>query len=129
MENRLHKIENYIVRVNNIRKDEDLYEISIKLDGESRFRTIGTYSGLVGDFFSLRKTEHIFRKLNAWGINPFILSMLDGLKTITIQNDDTKEVFRTSYEKFKSHAQGYEFKFAGYDKQKFLPIPLWEKSR
>jgi hypothetical protein len=82
-----------------------------------------------GRFTTNRKNEHVFRKTNSWGINANMLAMLDGLKTIVVLNEDTKESFTATYENFIKNSKEFTFKFAGYDKQRFLPLALWERSK
>lgn len=129
MENKVNRIDNYVIEVSRVAEVLPIFEAYIRLDGEHRSRMAGTYFLETGTFTTIRKNEHVFRKTNSWGINADMLAMLDSLKEIHILNEDTKEVFKTTYENFLKNAQAFNFKFSGYDKQKFLPLSMWEREK
>jgi hypothetical protein len=129
MENKINRVDNCVIDVRQIAFHPTKFDVLLRLDSENKSRYAGVYHEEESTFYVFRKSEHIFRKTNSWGLNANMLAMLDGLKKIVILNEDTKETYTTTYENFLKNSQEFNFKFSGYDKQRFLPLSLWEKSR
>lgn len=89
-------------------------------------RHIGTYGE--GVFTSHRSSsKHLYKKLNAWGID---CKVLDGLikdhelHTVIIHDKDTKTTYTTKAENFKQYGTILHFK--PHRPQVFLPLDYWE---
>lgn len=129
MEDKVTRIGDCLIEVHRASEALPIFQAYLRLDSENRPRMAGTYFSETGTFTTVRKNEHVFRKTNSWGINADMLAMLDGLKEIHIFNEDTKETFETTYENFLKNSKEFNFKFSGYDKQRFLPLPMWKRER
>jgi hypothetical protein len=106
-------------------------EVYILLPEEKKYRFCGSFEKDDGIFFVKRHSDHRHKVLNAWGISAYVLDMLEplGLKLIVLNVEDTKEVFEITLEKLKIEATWKYWRDKGYDRQAFIPIPIWTKKK
>lgn len=117
-----------VVRFERLVADVDDQEVRVKLVGHQDWRYFGEWQPGGGELFCNRRgSKHLFRVLDAWGFNPFVLELLPGLKTIVVMDEENWRVYKVSYEKFLTTARWFHFKQAGYDKQRFLPLREWDR--
>jgi len=97
-------------------------KFKVKLILPDEVRWIGELNAFKeGTFFTKRRKEHLFKKLNALGISHQILisEELD-YKWIVIDYDGKRLV--TSREYFLAHGKLLHFKDKGFEPQVFLPL-------
>lgn len=97
-----------------------LYKVKLNLTFETRF--IGTLdSSGDGTFTTQRKAQHLFRKLNALGINQELLTSSDiFFKWIVIDFEGKKLVTTRKY--FLTKGKSIQFSSQGFELQILLPI-------
>ena len=100
--------------------------IFLKLKSEDRTRDIGTLK-IVEDkvyYLKISKEKYIFLKLNAWGINEFILNKLQENDIVIIKTE--KKTYESTIKNILENSQYYFFKKQGFEKQIFLPLEKWQ---
>lgn len=101
-------------------------KIFLKLKSEDRTREIGDLR-IVEDkvyYLKISKEKYIFLKLNAWGINEFILSNLQEDDIVIIKTE--KQTYESTIKNILENGQYYFFKKQGFEKQIFLPLEKWK---
>lgn len=106
-----------------------LYKVKLNLTFETRF--IGTLDSFGdGTFTTQRKPQHLFRKLNALGINQELLTSSDiFFKWILIDYEGKKRVTTRKY--FLAKGKALKFSAQNFELQIFLPLSEFgiEKAR
>ena len=89
---------------------------------------------LEGDVFSkvVKGSKHLFRKLNAWGVDAefFTEHLVSTNKTIVVHDSENGITYQTNATSMREHGQYYHFK-KGKDHraQIFLPLALWSTKK
>lgn len=71
-----------------------------------------------------KKSKHLMRKFNAWGINADIFEKVykDGCQSIRILDEESNDVYSAPVSEYKAHGI-----FADFDGlQIFLPLDYWK---
>ena len=89
-------------------------------------KTIGVWNSYEREFTShRRKSKHLFKKLNAWGLDGKAFEKIQerGGKIVIIETEEKKRytTWPSMFEKF-----GAWFEFGSHGKQIFLPLEYWE---
>jgi hypothetical protein len=74
-----------------------------------------------------KKSKHLMRKFNAWGINADIFEKIhkQGCKSIRVLDEEEGIVYSSAIEDYKAHGI-----FADFDGlQMFLPLDYWKKEK
>jgi len=94
-------------------------------------KNIGSYDMSTNTFTSHRKrSKHLFRALNAWGIDyKKLQALLPTNATIKIIDTESNKVYETDAHTFDREGQFYHFKSVNEDHktQKFLPLFKFKK--
>ena len=118
------------VKVRSLFEDPD-YKLELWLPEEDAWRWLGNWDPSEGLFFMKRRSRHLHRQLNAWGVSDYVIKFLEprGLKTLVMFVEDTREVFESTLENLRAHGEWRWWKQGGYDRQCFLPIPHWVQKK
>jgi hypothetical protein len=89
---------------------------------------------LIGNIFRSErsKEKHLFRKLNAWGLDSDVLDRLVTLDgEIRILDKDEGTIYTTTAKHFKEKGQYFHFKDEKKDHktQLFLPLSEWKQEK
>lgn len=77
-------------------------------------------------FKEVSRRKHLFKNLNAWGIDSRVFEkLLEKDYTIKVHDRDTGKFYRQSAKTIKE--KGTFLHFKGYGTQIFLPLEMWDK--
>lgn len=105
----------------NILRWNDQNLIQLKLKGETRFLTIGSFK----DGVFRKTTHHRFKRFNAFG---FCHKAIEVLNPQRIEVLYSKVKYSISRDEFDKHKQFLHFKKEGYELQCFVPIDKFENN-
>ena len=105
------------------------YDVYVYLPEHRESRFAGKFDPNTGVMFLKRFEKHRHRILNAYGISAYVIEALEpmGLKLFSMEVADTRETFEVTLEKLKIEATWKFWRDGGFDRQAFVPLPLWTK--
>jgi hypothetical protein len=76
---------------------------------------------------SVKKSKHLFKKLNAWGIDKAVLEQLlnDGVENIEIKETEEKKSYKAKLTEFNKYGEVADF---GHGVQVFLSLSHYNKN-
>ena len=100
-----------------------IFDVQLKLEFQSRFIGKVDTTG-DGTFLTIRKSEHLFKKINAIGINYSLLKdERTPFKWIVIDYQHHKLITSRNY--FLTYGKCFKFGNQGFELQCFLPLILF----
>ncbi len=99
---------------------DEFNNVFIKLSKETKKRVVGIIHDDTRSLHTPRKLSHVFKKLNAYGFNYYILQKTKRFDTIEL--DDANGIYRIPVSVILDEGQFYHFGVQGYELQIFLPL-------
>lgn len=100
-------------------KNKSIFDVFLNLPFEKRW--LGKIDTTNKSFITTRKPQHLFKKLNAIGLNLELLKdTAIPFKDIVIEYESQKLI--TSRDYFLTHGKCFKFGSRGFEYQKFLPL-------
>jgi len=100
--------------------------------------TIGTMSHIIGEMMQMpdgkwayykrtSRDKHLFRKLNAYGLNYLFLSILPGDTEVIVDEMDG-DMYKSTVKEILQNGTFLNFKKEGYELQIFMPLDQFRRS-
>lgn len=125
------KIRNFFIDEKNylqIKSNDKLIFLTLYLNGEKRGRNIGTITKSTRTIFMKRKVDkHLFRKLNAWGFNDYVLRNQSTFDFVSLSDDKGNHWSKIPVSMILDGATYLNFKSQGFELQRFVSLEDLEK--
>ena len=111
-----------------IKSNDKLIHLKLKLKGD-KIRLIGTVTKSTKTIEMRRKRGiHLFRKMNAWGFNHYVLKNAYTFDTIRL-SDDLGNHWKIPVKYILDNGRFLQFKDEGFEKQQFVSLEELEQFR
>jgi hypothetical protein len=106
-------------------------DVTIKLVSMEGIRDLGKITASTFNMKGKKRSKHLFRKLQAWGINHRLLTHLveSGIQNIAFYEKEGEEIYTASAEEWLKEGTVLYFQKEGFELQCFLKDERFQKSK
>jgi hypothetical protein len=111
-----------------IKSNDKLIFLTLYLDGEKRGRNIGTVTKSTRTIFMKRKVDkHLFRKMNAWGFNDYVLREQSTFDFVSLSDDKGNHWSKIPVSYILENGTFLNFQKVGFELQRFVSLEQIEQ--